>query len=368
MSRLNMVIADSDIAYVERLSAWFVNSYPNKLNLEIYTQKELILEYLADTEIKSDILLISPGLIPADKSSLGSRVVIIMSDSNTSRESDHYHCINKYQPADKLFNQIIEYYYEMQEDAAPILQGSSKTKVINIFSPQGNSGKTTISAILARGLARLGFKTLYISFRSINHLSLLPLTEIAQNNFSKLIYYIKQKSGSLAVKINTLTSLDQETSLEYLLTPDSSLELDELCPQDISKLFSEITSSGIYDYIVTVSDTSLSLKNLSLMECSDTVLIPITESRDLLHKINFLDKEIRKFSSIYKPGVSSKFLILLNKSYGELQDTTYPYPILASLPDIEKSEKEKYIIIKQLESYMKPVITKLINLMNSGVQ
>lgn len=366
MSRLNMVIADSDMAYTERLSAWFMSNYPNRLNLEIYTQKELLLDCLTNNEIYPDIILISSKLMPSDKSSLSCETVIILCDSSTPNEFEQCYCINKYQPADKLFNQIIDYYYEMREDAVHIIRGNSKTRIINIFSPQGNSGKTTISAIFARELARLGFKTLYISFRSINCTNILPLTENTQNNFSKLIYYIKQNSSNLSIKISTLVSYDQETSLSYLLTPDSCLELDELNPQDISKLLLEITASGIYDYIVTITDTSLTHKTLTLMECANVVLIPAIASRHLLGRLNFLEKEIKKIRLTYHPEISDNFLILLNKSFEDVDTTIYPYPVLACLPNLEKIEMEKHIVTSKLEGYIKPVVTKLISLMDAG--
>lgn len=365
-----MVIADIDGYYACSLAKWITDNHSALISLEVYTKQDSVLEFLQSEGRKPDILLVSQDFLEVCREEPCAKTTIILCPKGSMDKYPQYYCINKYQPADVLFNQIIDYYSETCNDGGHLAKGSSKTKVVNIFAPQGASGKTTISLLLAHQLALLGHKTLYISFRSLNNtvLSFMQgtLAENLHNSFSRLVYYVKQNKSNLAFKINSLIAKDRETSLCFLVPSHCSLELDELTGSELASIISEIKATGNFEYIITVSDSSITQKSLSLLESADIVLMPVKPDLHSIDRIAFFDRELKKIESAHKIEVRSKIFIMLNNCSQNSGNTDYPYPVLDSIPYLGNIEGAKYLFDKKVCNIMKPVANKLIEQLGTG--
>ncbi|NLC67948.1 MAG: AAA family ATPase [Clostridiaceae bacterium] len=383
MMRLSLVIADKDKAYVESLTGFLTDKYPQKFRVSFFTDKNHLADFLMKSGEKVEVLLISPELYDELKSCCHAfyanykkinvnchgingnhqefntncrefngnyhgpgashhefnteeykekvPVIILLVGNDVPRESYAFNTIFKYQHGDKLVSDIIGIYESKYENSGLSLkhagkceeysekkgQGDvNKTWLVSVYSPAGGAGKTTIAVNSCIQCAREGMKALYLNLESISSTPCFfecDLNNEPSNNFSTIILAAKEKNKNLYAKIEGMKLVDAVHNIHYLLPPDSSLEVEEMLPDEIKYLLREITLTGYYDVVFADLDSSLAVRNLAVMEESDNIILVHTPGIVSRQKILGFYKELGIYRRLKGVNLQEKLVLVVNR-------------------------------------------------------
>lgn len=308
MAKFNVVIADCDEGYADALSKYLSSWRENDFNVISFTKEELLRKYL-DSEI-ADVLLISPQLMAENLNLSHVQVTIINTPDRIPESLMGYPNINKYQPGDILARELIRIFSENSNDEIIIKNNRSGSVITGVYSPIGGIGKTTVSVGLAMQYALKGEKTLFISLEELaSYTSLLNCN--SSNNFSDLLYFMKQKNKNLMLKIEGLKNCDSHSGLYYFSPSSCYKDMQEVTSDEWLELIGYIKNNSAYDRIILDFDSTLNNKNMELFNMCNEVILLINGDNMSQSKINQMYNSLEK---VGKKDLHSKVNILFNKS------------------------------------------------------
>ncbi|MCR4437129.1 MAG: AAA family ATPase [Clostridiales bacterium] len=314
MSRISLVAADPDEGYIDSLSSFFRSLCPMKLNIHVFTKKEALCDYLSGNGNKTDILLVDPDLLPEEVQKYGIGLIVLLCRTASPDEKTAQPCIGKYQPGDEILNRILELHAASGRQVQNPLKLPQKVSTISVFSPQGGSGKSTVSLYLSRQFSEMGLKVLYLNFESINSTGFfIPQWDGKAGGMSSLLYYLKENRKNLAVKINNIKSLDSRLGIQYFKPAFSSLEIDEITAEDMERLLFELKDTGQFHILVVDTESSVSQRNMALLENSECIVFPIIQDSMAKYKLELFQKDIGKIYPEDGSKILGKILPLINK-------------------------------------------------------
>lgn len=209
-------------------------------------------------------------------------------------------------------------------------------RIITIYSPQGGSGKTTLSLVTASISAQSGEKSLLIdaaiygSFQAAFH---LPGTEgegleaaISQNEIGRTKEEIKEYLEKHIVQREVEKNL-------FVLTNSDPVAMDKLREKEAETILDIILSLDA-DTIIADTSSELSEFNLMLMEKSRKVIVPINADISSVYRY-------RAFHNIYKQAGldENKLEITLNMTHklyslrSEEAEERCQSKVIANIPD-----------------------------------
>lgn len=246
MKKYNLVMASSDDVYINNLMKYISQNYSNKFNVVSFTEKEYLAEYFYKKN-KINILLISPEMYIEDGDYSKIDVILTLLDNGENKLKD-FPVINKYQSADKICGEIIKN-YESRIDIDS-KEENTITKLITYYSPIGGIGKTTVALSTALSLRNKKKRVLYLNLEYIQSIGVFFQYEKGKNNFSDLIYSVKERNENFDKILKDMVIKDSETGIEYFGPVDSVLDIEQLTGEDIRELLDKLINVNIYDYII----------------------------------------------------------------------------------------------------------------------
>jgi len=314
MIRFNIVLADEDEAYIESLGRYISSVYPSKFNVTVFTKKDSLEKFLSRKE-QYDILLITSDLYSSSVHNSNNGAVIILTDGkDTSFDNDKsLHCINKYQPGEAIIAGIVEYYSAFNDSIEKIISGDKNTLVITVFSPQGGSGKTVISMGLAALLTQKGLKVLHLSFESVPSMECFINQDEGKNGLSGLIFYLKERKKNLSFKIDTSISYSDDMGINFIPPVQCSLDLDELNSDDVAVLLAGVRSLSKFDTVIIDTDSVLNSRNISLMDESNYVVMPLLQGALTEVKLEMMRRIIKLLKNDNEQVLFEKVIPIINK-------------------------------------------------------
>ena len=314
MSRFNLVLADSDEWYIDSLGKFLSGSYKSRFNVNVFTRKELLEEFLEAGCGKTDVLLASPDMIPEKAvQRFEPDMVIVLSDGKKPEKYDTMPCINKYQPGERIVNSIMEIYSAVNSGMVSVLKGSKKTTLISVYSPVGGSGKTTIALNLSIQLSRMGLEVFYLNLESVNTSDCFLKSTDSGHNLSSVLLCLKDYSKRLAVRLESARCFDARFNISYFRPAFCSLELDELTEDDTGRLLSELRDLGQYDVIVADMDSVLNRRNMAVLSGSDSIVLLLRQDVQSKYKAECFEKEIRKIAGDCLEELFSRIIPVINR-------------------------------------------------------
>ncbi|NSW91269.1 MAG: AAA family ATPase [Firmicutes bacterium] len=334
MLRLSLTIADKDKAYVESLVGFLMDKHPHKFQVNFFTNEEYLRDFLSKNVEKTGILLITPDFYDNLKSNawesnipeykIRMPVLILLTDNESLSASCTLNTVYKYQHGDKLVSDIIRIYESQCKNMElPLkdvekrgLEGINKTKVISVYSPAGGAGKTTIAVNACIQCAREGMRVFYLNFENISSEPCFfncNFKDGSCENFSSIIFAIKEKDKNLHVKIEGIKFSDAAYNIHYIPPSDSALEMEEMLPDEVKYLLHQITLTGYYDIIFVDLNSSLNEKNMAVMEESDEVIL--IHAPDLVSKQKVISfyKELQIYRQKKGLNLHDKIVLAVNK-------------------------------------------------------
>lgn len=345
MLKLSLVIADEDKAYIESIVRFLMDKHAHKFQVNSFTNWDHLLQFLSKNREKVDIILITPEFyekskfkslefddlkfdpiesigLKTDVSEHGKPILIFLSNTEVasvsrSRSVDiDVNNIYKYQHGDRLVSNIMHIYEKHHENIEFTLKKSNKTKLISVYSPMGGAGKTTIAVNACINCARDGMRVFYINLETISSTFCFfePDYETKScDNFSNIIFAIKERDKNLSAKIEGIKFTDTVYDIHYMPPPDSALEMEELLPEEIKCLLHHVRSTGYYDIVFVDLSSTLSLRNIAVMEESDEIILIYTPDYVSKFKVKSFYKEIELYQKRKGLNLLNKITFVVNK-------------------------------------------------------
>lgn len=254
-------------------------------------------------------------------------VVILLAGNDAPCKPCAFDTICKYQHGDKIVSDIIGIYESRCGNSGLSLKHAgyaekeepgemSKTWLISVYSPTGGAGKTTIAINSCIQCAREGMKVLYLNFESISSEPCFfecNFSDATRHSFSGIILAAKEKDKNLHAKIESMKLIDAVHNIYYFIPPDSALEMDEILPDETRYLLQQIILTGYYDIVFADMDSSLSARNLAVMEESDNVILVHTPGLVSRRKILSFCRELGIYNQMKGVNLQDKMVLAVNR-------------------------------------------------------
>ncbi|NLP13227.1 MAG: AAA family ATPase [Clostridium sp.] len=326
MGKLNVVVADTDEAYVESIVNYFMTNHSQRVQISSFTKHEFLYDFLSELR-KIDILLVSPEmyteLLPKD----GIAEIFILTSGELPEKCKGLNYIDKNQIGDEFVKEIADRHLKDEDNAAdesiigePILDEETieetikdrKTKVVAIYSPLGGVGKTTIAVSSSIYCGKRGLEVFYLNFEPFQS---TPLFFNCKNekSYSKLLQYVKERRDDLHQMIEASKQLDTAHNVYYLSPPESIFDILEAEPRDFRRLINEFKSMGMYDIVIVDMSSELSDRNIALLEACDEVVLVLAQDAISNIKAECFSQQLDVLLKRKGLDFTGKLTLVLNK-------------------------------------------------------
>lgn len=312
MARLKLIIADTDETYVSSMMEYIMLNHSHKFQVSSFTDKQCLIEFLSDESNNVDVLLIESSLYSDDIPRQNIANVVLLAAENVDNGISGCYSILKYQQGDKIVSDIFNLYAQKDNGEQISVTGDKKTKLVAVYSPIGGSGKTTIATSCSIQAAQRNFKVFYLNLEDFQSTPLFCNCK-SESNLSNILYYLKDKSNNLQLRIEGAKLYDTEYDLHYFAPPESLLDLQDTKPEELQTLLGEFKNMGQYDLVFVDMSSSFDDRNIAILEACDEVLLVIPQDAVSDIKIELFSKEMTILKERRGIDFVNKINMVLNK-------------------------------------------------------
>ena len=200
------------------------------------------------------------------------------------QDLEEYPFVYKYQSSDQILSEVMEYYVEDHPKPHILAMGAKRTKVYGIYSPIGRTRKTAFALALGEILAETK-QVLYLNFEEFSGFEELFGVSY-KTDLSDLIYFARQKEGSLVYKLNSVIQTFHE--LQYIPPAMSPSDIRDVSGEEWIGFIREIMSYREYDVIILDLSNQVDEIFQILKEC-DRIYMPVQD--DMISQAKLLQYE-----------------------------------------------------------------------------
>ena len=286
MAKLNIVIIDNDKVFLEKISGYLVNK-TDKFVVSYFTQWNRVESLVNIT--KQHILLYSEDFKTQVEDFSTDTVKILMCEDEQVNDRS----VKKYQKLDVFVKNILEIYFNVTGDSSYILSEKTKRKIVSVYSPIGGSGKTTLSIILAKALAKSGYKTLYINFERV--CSVYNVFNNGENDgMSEVFFWTKKGKKNVPGKIISNSIQEQHTGIYYINPAESCTEYAQLTDEEFELIVDSVERLDEFDFVVVDFLGEFNKRVLNVLKRSLRVVFPYLNESLALVKLNLFVEEMSR--------------------------------------------------------------------------
>lgn len=209
----------------------------------IFTDGAKLLEYSSTCEVA--LLLIAEPFYEEISSKIPAKQVMVLSESGDQVWKDIQN-VGKYQSADKIVREILQYYVNTTESIPRRRSFKRKVTLIGFFSPVRRCCQTTMGMMLGQILAEKN-KTLYLNFESVSGFSRL-MGYGNEKDISDLLYF--QQTVPQKFRFHLLSCIKKADNLDYIPPMNSMHQLLLARPDQWKRLIRAIVEESEYEYII----------------------------------------------------------------------------------------------------------------------
>lgn len=312
MAKINIVLADSDELYLNHLSNYLME-HVSTLEVFAFSTKDSLIKFIGDKSNKIDVIAFTEDLMDEAVRTADIPAKVLLSDGTFS-ELEDFESVNKYQKAESFVKAILLIYAERTGRVEAVSTGDKNTKIIGFYSPIGGSGKTTLALSCAQILAGQGKRVFYLNAEKINS-TVDVLNKADSGSLSDLYLTVKTKGANISLRIMANKYTDTDSGVSYINPAESSLEINEITPEEFRRLLTEFEALGEFDYVLVDYDSEFSKEKIKLLDKCDVIIAPITPETTPLTKIRLFIKELGMYDEFTE--IKQKFVYVLNKSVAQ---------------------------------------------------
>lgn len=282
-----LAIYDPDADYANGLMEYISDKQGIPFKTVTFTEKDILLNFVSKQHI--DILLISSFSMEERIGQLDIGKIILLSPGSIFSEFTGYSWIYKYQSAENIVREVLNYYAEIHNNDGIVSISRGNMEIIGVYSPLGRIGKTTFALTLGQILAA-DAPTLYMNMEEFSAFDKI-MAKSYPGDLSDLMYFYKQNPESVPIKLQAV--VDSIHEMDYIPPLLFSQDLRELNTEEWVSLIQKIASTGTYEKIVL--DVGSMLKNVfQILEICNSIYTPINDDRISLMKIAAYEEYLLK--------------------------------------------------------------------------
>lgn len=286
MNRGILAVYDAEYDFASRLVNYLSSRQDNVFDMYAFTDFDALKEFADRHSI--DVLLVSEDIIDERIKDIGIKLVLVLSENEMVKDFNGYNTVEKYQPADGVFREVMEYVSESRSISGVVRTALSYTEIIGVYSPVKRCFKTTFALTLSHILSRKK-RVLYINFEEYSGLRKILKADYI-GDISDLIYFYMQNKPVLKNKMYAIKK--QYGGFEYIPPMMFSNDIRNI-DMDIWKGFiNEIKECGDYDVVVLDLSDMLSDVFEILSICTE-VYMPILTDFVSLAKVEEFEQVIK---------------------------------------------------------------------------
>jgi MinD-like ATPase involved in chromosome partitioning or flagellar assembly len=310
LGRLKLVILDGDREYLANFEKFLVANYPQRFDIFTFSSPEKLLDFLSGA-VHADILAINSRMYEKG-CCLSHPGIVLLSGDEDGSPPEGIASVRKYQHMDRLVAEMTRLYTARSLKECTIT-GPGNTRIISVHSPSGGTGKSYVAAGCSILCAGRGIKTFYLNLESIPSTDLFFQGNPGQS-FSNVIFYLKGKSGNLALKLESAKCIDAVTGVHFFKPPENACEMSELSVQEIDWLLAEFRRSGVYDIVFVDMPSGLCPVNIEVLKHSDAVLWILSPDCRSVFKLKNLKTSLEFIEHRLGIELASRIVPVLNKA------------------------------------------------------
>lgn len=296
MKKSIFAVCDLEASYACNLTDYMNERKNTPFKVQAFTNLESLGTFAKENHI--ELLLISTGAMCDAVKDMDVERIIILSDGEIVESPDENPCVYKYQPSDSLVAEVMNFYAKTKPNLSPVLLGSSRVKIIGVYSPLNRVGKTMFALTLGEILGETE-KVLYLNLEDYNGFEEIFSTTY-RSDLSDLIYFARQKEGNLIYKLNGMIRTFR--NLDYIPPAFSPGDLRDVGCEEWLAFLGEISACGEYDVLILDLGTQIEELFQILQACTE-LYMPVLE--DDISRAKLLQFE-KNLSALECSGVLEK--------------------------------------------------------------
>lgn len=282
MKKSIFAVCDLEASYACNLMDYLNEKRTTPFEVQAFTNVSSLESFARENEI--EILLISTRAMCNEIRELPIKRTIILSEGEPLQDLEEYPFVYKYQSSDQILSEVMEYYVEDHPQPHILSMGAKKTRIYGVYSPIGRTRKTSFSLALGEILAETK-QVLYLNFEEFSGFEELFGVSY-RTDLSDLIYFARQKEGSLVYKLNSVIQTFHE--LQYIPPAMSPADIRDVSGQEWLDFLHEIISYREYDIIILDLSDQVDEVFQILKEC-DRIYMPVQD--DMISQAKLLQYE-----------------------------------------------------------------------------
>lgn len=302
MSKLTMVLADTNEDYLSALEYRFLVETGDNVDLLLFSDGERFREFFSEPQTV-DVALISEELYDPQIGRHNIAHLFVLADDASDRETQNLAIkrIFKYKNTKEIFFEATEGIRDRIRNGVE----EEGTKLIAFYAPSGGVGKTALSLAFASELAAMHQNTLYVNAETLQNF------QTFFSNPSPLgtdgIHAILQNKKAPFTGIRPFLHHEGFDYLPPVIQIPGAWGLTE---EIYGMIAQGAVESGTYQQVIIDLESGLTQDRIQIMEKSDQVMIVTNISRTSIEKMRiFLD-------NIQMPD-TGKYTLLINGYTGE---------------------------------------------------
>lgn len=324
MAKKNILIADSDINYLENFERFLRNNHSDKFIINTASNTDGVKAFADNSDRKTDILLITHEVYTERFKNFAS-VVMILSNGVIPIHLEKFPVIKKYQSGDAIVHAILRAYAEARPNEFDISQINGECEITGVYSPIGGSGKTTIATLLAAQLAAK-YKVLFFSMEQFQYTEHF-FSGSSHYNMSDFLYFVHKGDNDLLANLNKMLITDVNLNVNFLNSPMCFVDLNKIEKDKWNAFLRALVLFGMFDKVIIDMPSHLDDQIIEVLSSCSHVITPVLDDRVSVLKVNRL---VHDLTQIDNEILLKKFLYVLNK-YNGFQPHT-EIDVFATLP------------------------------------
>jgi len=324
VAKKNILIADSDVNYLENFERFLRNNHSDKFIINTASNTDGVKAFADNSDRKTDILLITHEVYTERFKNFAS-VVMILSNGVIPIHLEKFPVIKKYQSGDAIVHAILRAYAEARPNEFDISQINGECEITGVYSPIGGSGKTTIATLLAAQLAAK-YKVLFFSMEQFQYTEHF-FSGSSHYNMSDFLYFVHKGDNDLLANLNKMLITDVNLNVNFLNSPMCFVDLNKIEKDKWNAFLRALVLFGMFDKVIIDMPSHLDDQIIEVLSSCSHVITPVLDDRVSVLKVNRL---VHDLTQIDNEILLKKFLYVLNK-YNGFQPHT-EIDVFATLP------------------------------------
>ena len=288
MSKLNLVFFDCDKEYVEAISNLFNRKYYKYFKISSISNYDQFNELVAAAQ-KIDILVVNESYINKIRNMKFVKTILYLTEDRKSQNIDEG-IIYKYQSGQSIFNSIKRIYKQTNKNF-DFDDEYDEAYLINVFSPVGGIGKTSVALSLVDKMISYGKKVLYMNLEETSSMGVFFEIDNNKKNISDLLYNIDSSEENIKnIVISMINKSDK--GIWYINPHNSILDLEEVSNTDFIKAINYLKRYCECDYIVIDLGSVLNSIYGTLINISDKTLVLMQQNNIAIEKVSLFLKQV----------------------------------------------------------------------------